>query len=82
MNKILISYIFNLSLFHKIIYYKLFTKGTHLLNINGKSYSKQQKLPPTSSCSSLESIYSSSSAGYTSKSTLNSVSFFFLLLHL
>ncbi|XP_025412792.1 tudor domain-containing protein 7-like isoform X2 [Sipha flava] len=50
------------------------TNGIHPLNINGKSDPKlDQKLPLTSSCSSLESTYSSSSTGYTSKSTtLNS----------
>lgn len=46
--------------------------------LNGKSNTKvEQKHPLTSSCSSLESTYSSSSVGYTSKPvSINSVSHF------
>lgn len=73
--KILLPHNFtNMYIFQVIIYFYLFNKVKYPLN--GKSYSKpQQKLPHTSSSSSLESTYSSSSASYSSKPTsINPVS--------
>lgn len=59
----------------------MFVKVINSSNINGKPYAKlEQKLPLTSSCSSLESTYSSSSASYTYKpKSKNVVSFIFYL---
>jgi len=50
------------------------------MNENAKSYNKLERIPLTSSCSSLESTYSSSSASYKPKHTSVSFTFFTLLV--